>query len=180
MRDPAVAAVLDARTVARLRASRDDNARFLDVLDALPRTVCHFDLHPANLFATAGGTTTVVDWASVGIGAVGDDPGNLVPDAVFDFHLDPAHLDALFDTVADGYAEGLGANATVDVDVRAAMALAMATKYVWIGPAIAQALHDGRELLNRRPVDDTLAAWLPTLAFVLDRADDARRAFGVA
>jgi hypothetical protein len=177
--DPAIDAAFDGTTVTRLRALHDDNARFLDALDALPRTICQLDLHPANLFAT-GATTTVIDWASVGIGAIGEDPGNLVPDAVFDFHVPPPRIDALFDTVAGGYEAGLRyAGFEPDFDVRAAMSLAMAAKYVWIGPSIARSLRDGREHVNGRPIAETLDAWLPTLQFVLDRADDARAAFGL-
>ena len=45
---------------------------------------------PANLFADGDDCTVAVDWSFVGIGAIGEDAGNLVADAVLDFHVDPA------------------------------------------------------------------------------------------
>jgi hypothetical protein len=160
---------------ARARALRADNAQLLDAIDRLPRTLCHRDLHPANLF-DCDETTVAIDWAFVGIGAIGEDAGNLVPDAVFDFHLDPTQIDALYDAVATSYEAGLrdaGWRGTTGA-VRLALAATIAAKYVWIAPAIALARRDKRELLNRRPIEETLRAWKPTLAFVLDRADEAR------
>ena len=159
-----------------LEAMRADRGRFLAVLDGMPATLCHFDFHPANLFDGGHGTTAAIDWSFVGIGALGEDAGNLVPDAVLDFHVGPGELGALYDAVADGYTAGLrdagwsGSAATV----RLAMAATMAAKYAWIGPAVAHAAIDGRELLNGRPVAEALAWWAPTVAFLLDRAREAR------
>ena len=49
----------------------------------MPPTVCHLDVHPHNLFDGDGVDDTVlVDWAFVGIGALGEDPANLIVDAV--------------------------------------------------------------------------------------------------
>ena len=51
--------------------------QFLDALDRLPETLCHFDAFRRNLFARRTpdglGRTVVIDWAFVGIGAVGQD-----------------------------------------------------------------------------------------------------------
>src|SRR5262249_15368462 len=156
---------------ARAVRLRDHHTHLLDAIDALPQTLCHDDLHPANLFDDEH-TTVVIDWAFVGVGPIGEDAGNLVPDAVFDFHVNPAHIDALSETVTTAYESGLReAGWRGDHDqLRFAIAATMAAKYVWIAPAIALARHDGRELLNRRPIDETLRAWLPALDFVLDRA----------
>jgi hypothetical protein len=159
-----------------LEAMRVDSGRFLAVLDAMPATLCHFDFHPANLFDGGHDTTAAIDWSFVGIGALGEDAGNLVPDAVLDFHVGPGELGALYDAVADGYTSGLrdagwpGSAATV----RLAMSATMAAKYAWIGPALAHAAIDGRELLNGRPIAEALGWWAPTVGFLLDRADEAR------
>jgi hypothetical protein len=177
--DPVVFRLLSGeigeRNASRARALRADNAALLDALDALPRTLCHRDLHPANLF-DCGDTTVAIDWAFVGIGAIGEDAGNVVPDAVFDFHVDPAQIDRLYEIVATAYEAGLrdaGWHGTT-AQVRLALAATIAAKYVWIAPSIALARRERRELLNRRPIDETLRAWVPTLDFVLDRADEAR------
>jgi hypothetical protein len=159
-----------------LQAMRADRQRFLTVLDHMPTTLCHFDLHPANLFDGGRGTTAALDWSFVGIGALGEDAGNLVPDAVLDFHVGPEDLRALYDAVADGYSAGLrdagwtGPSTTV----RLAMSATMAAKYAWIGPALARAAIEGRELLNGRPIAEAVAWWAPAVAFLLDRASEAR------
>lgn len=162
--------------IEALRTMRAGRPHFLAVLDRMPATLCHFDFHPANLFDGGHGTTAAIDWSFVGIGALGEDAGNLVPDAVLDFHVGPEELAALYDAVADGYTAGLrdagwtGSDATV----RLAMAATMAAKYAWIGPALARAAIDGRELLNGRPIAEALSWWAPTVTFLVERAREAR------
>jgi hypothetical protein len=165
---------IGSRNAARARVLRMRNALLLDAIDTFPRTLCHRDLHPANLF-DCGDTTVAIDWAFVGIGAIGEDAGNLVPDAVFDFHIDPAEINDLYEVVTAAYETGLrdsGWRGTT-TELRLALAAAIAAKYVWIAPAIALARRDQRTLLNRRPIEETMRAWLPTLDFVLDRSDEA-------
>jgi hypothetical protein len=169
-----------AATAAGLVRMRADQDALLALLDGLPATLCHLDLHPANLFAV-GGATVAIDWAFVGLGAMGEDAGNLVPDAVFDFHVPPARLDALHDAVASGYRAGLAdAGAAVgDDDVLLALAAAMAAKYAWIGPALLRAVAEGRDQLNRRPLAEAVGAWAPAVHFLLDRAAEARARAGI-
>lgn len=175
-RDPLLAAWFPDPPVDRLQAMGADRSRFLDVLDHVPATVCHLDLHPTNLFDGGGGTTAVIDWSFVGIGAIGEDAGNLVPDAALDFHVAPEQLPHLYDAVADGYAGGLrdagwsGANGTV----RLAMAATMGAKYAWVGPALVRSVGERRPTLNGRPIAEALSWWAPTMRFLLDRADEAR------
>lgn len=178
-RHPLVAAWFPDPPVDELVAMRRDQPRFLAVLDGLPRTLAHLDLHPANLFA-AGRDTAVVDWAFVGVGALGEDPGNLVPDAALDFHVSPDRLDDLDATVTAGYLDGLraaGWDGTADL-VRLAMATTMAAKYAWIAPAILRATSEGRDQLNRRPTAEAVAAWAPTVHFLLARAREAAELAG--
>jgi thiamine kinase-like enzyme len=92
---------------------RRDQESFLRALDRTPNTVCHFDLHPANLFGEDD-ETVLIDWSFVGIGALGEDAGNLVPDAVLDFHVAPEHIDELYDIVRSGYLDGSGRRAGPD------------------------------------------------------------------
>ena len=162
--------------VEALRAMRADRRLFLAVLDRMPTTLCHFDFHPANLFDGGNDTTAAIDWSFVGMGALGEDAGNLVPDAVLDFHVGPEELSTLYDVVADGYAAGLrdAGWAGSDATVRLAMSATMAAKYAWIGPALVRAAIEGRKLLNGRPIAEALSWWAPTVTFLLDRAREAR------
>jgi hypothetical protein len=176
-RHPLVAAGFPDPPVDELVAMRADQERFLAVLDGMPPTLAHLDCHPANLF-DVDGDTVVIDWGFVGIGALGEDPGNLVPDSVLDFHVGAEHLDLLYETVASGYHAGLrdaGWSGSAD-DVRRAMAAAMAAKYAWIAPGILRATSEGRDRMNGRPIAEALAAWAPTVRFLLARADEARGA----
>jgi hypothetical protein len=175
-RRPLLADWFPAPPIAALQAMRADRGRFVAMLDRMPTTLCHLDFHPANLFDGGHGTTAAIDWSFVGIGALGEDAGNLVPDAVLDFHVGPEDLGALYEAVAGGYAAGLrdagwsGSDATV----RLAMSATMAAKYAWIGPALAQAVVEESELLNGRPINETVSWWAPTVGFLLDRAREAR------
>jgi hypothetical protein len=162
--------------VAAARRMREDQARLLAVIDGLPRTLCHLDLHPSNLISS-GATTVVIDWAFVGIGAVGEDAGNLVPDSVLDFHVAPADLDQLFELVHDGYLAGLrdaGWDGPAEL-VRLGMTATIAAKYAWILPAILRVTSEGRNRLNGRPVAEAMRWWGPVVPFLLRCADDARR-----
>jgi hypothetical protein len=153
-----------------------DQESFLRSLDALAPTLCHLDLHPANLFDT-GEETVLIDWSFVGIGAMGEDVGNLVPDSVLDFHVEPDRVEDLFSVVHDGYVAGLrdagwsGDEELVDLAMRATIA----AKYAWIAPAMLRAALDRREILNKRPIEDTFAWWAPLLPFFVRCAEDARR-----
>jgi hypothetical protein len=172
---PRVRASLPSSLAGPLRDMRADQPRFLAALDGLPRTLCHLDLHPANLFAV-GGETVAIDWSFVGVGALGEDAGNLVADAVLDFHVGPEHLDELLDTVCTGYAEGLadgGWRGSPDL-VRLGMSATMAAKYAWIGPAVLRAAAEEKEMLNRRPFDDAVQWWAPTVEFLLRQTSRAR------
>ena len=171
----------DGHDIDRLRAMRADRPWFLTALESLPTTLCHLDVHPGNLFTDPDGTTCAIDWAFVGIGNIGEDVANLVPDTVFDFHVAPGDIGELDELVTDCYLRGLnGAGIVIDrADVRLGMTAAMAAKYAWIGPSMLRAAVEERELLNGRPIADTIRAWAPPVRYLLERADEARRLAGL-
>ena len=174
--DPRVTAHVPDSMADEAIALRQDQRLFLDVIDRMPKTLCHLDLHPANLFADGADATVAIDWSFVGIGAIGEDAGNLVPDAVLDFHVPPEQIDDLHHAIRDGYEVGLrdrgwsGARDTVTL----AMSATIAAKYAWILPALVRAAIDDRALLNGRPFEQTLHWWIPTVRFIHERAEEAR------
>ena len=179
-RHPAVAAAFPDPPVDALAALWADRGRALAALDALPQTLTHHDLHPANLFDGSGGAgsaggTVAIDWSFVGRAGLGEDAGALVAEAVLDFYLPPGDLDALHAAVASGYHEGLrAAGADVDAEtVRAAMAAGVAAKFAWIAPALLWAAAEGRERLNGRPLAEGIAVWAAVIRWLLDRAPEA-------
>jgi hypothetical protein len=88
------------RGLIRLHEERE---RWFTLMERLPRTLCHLDVWPNNLFARNDGTFILVDWSFVGEGALGEDVGNLVPDSVFDLFVPARKLASLDRKVFDGY-----------------------------------------------------------------------------
>jgi hypothetical protein len=84
---------------------------YLNVMDRLPQTICHFDFFRRNLFlkntANPGNRTVAIDWAFVGHGCIGADISPLVIASLgfFEVGLDKAReLDQI---VFTEYLEGL-------------------------------------------------------------------------
>ena len=91
--------------------------------------------------------------------------------------VEPRDISELDQLVTDSYLRGLNSTgAPIErTDVRLGMTAAMAAKYAWIGPSMLRAAVEERELLNGRPIADTILAWAPIVRYLLDRADEARQ-----
>jgi thiamine kinase-like enzyme len=90
--------------VQLVHASRE---RLYQISESLPRTLCHLDFWPKNLLRRADGQIVLLDRAFAGVGAIGEDPGNLVPDSVFDHFIPAAEMPDLEQAVFEGYLAGL-------------------------------------------------------------------------
>jgi hypothetical protein len=109
--------------------------RLYQISESLPRTLCHLDFWPKNLFRRPGGEIVIIDWSFTGDGAIGEDAGNVVPDAVFDHFIGADQMPRLEQAVYEGYLRGLQA-AGWDDDPRL-VRLGMwssAVKYDWLAP----------------------------------------------
>ncbi|MFD2079268.1 Phosphotransferase enzyme family protein [Actinopolymorpha cephalotaxi] len=174
---PPVRRLVPADRVPAFQALWADRHRLLDVVDGLPRTLCQLDFHPRNLFDVAG-QTVVIDWAFAGVGALGEDLGNLLVDAVTDFHLPPAKLPELFETLVGGYADGLsaaGLPGSGGAEVARMVAAGAAAKYGWLAPAIPAVVAQGRTTLNGRPIEESAPVWVACGDFLVQLADLALR-----
>jgi len=178
-REPLVQAHLGRHRAEPLRRMWADQGAFLETLDGLPQTVCHNDLHPANLFAV-GRETVLIDWAFVGVGAIGEDAAVLVADSVLDFHVEPERFEELFEKVWRAYAAGMADAGWPDAEevVRKAMDATLGARYGWIGPAMLRAVTAGRTTMNRRPIAEAVAWWGQTVPLLLDHAGAARERRG--
>jgi hypothetical protein len=137
----------------------------LQKLEAGPQTFCHLDFYPENLFG-GDDETILVDWAYCGIGALGEDPGNFVPDALLDGFVEPEQADELERAVWEGFRAGL-ADAGWDGDERGVRFAFCATpwlKYQWVPPALASWTLD----------DATQARWRATLPLIDRLGEEAR------
>jgi hypothetical protein len=118
----------------RLLAHRDD---LLAAMEGLPRTRSHLDVWVSNEIRRPGGQVVLLDWAFVGDGAVGEDLGNHIPDAVFDLFWPAERLGDLDRACFDAYLSGLreaGWRGS-DRDVRLGV-VASCVKYTWLLPLL--------------------------------------------
>jgi hypothetical protein len=140
-----------------------DDDGVLERLDALPHTLCHHDLHPANVLGAAA--DVVVDWAYCGLAPLGLDAGVLVADGVADAAIAPELADEAATTVWDGYATGLaGGGWRGDLDVvRWAFLRGTALRLSWLADS-----------LPRIPEADVRTAWRATLDLLARWRDEAR------
>ena len=68
---------------------------------------CHLDLWVSNVIQRPTGELALLDWAFTGDGALGEDIGNHIPDAVFDLFWPAERLPELAETCIDNYLDGL-------------------------------------------------------------------------
>jgi len=178
---PRAVAVWPAAVRAGLRALWERRGELVDLAEALPQTTCHLDVWPMNLIAREGPGAEIVllDWAFAGVGAVGEDVGNLIPDSVADGLIDPGLLPEIDAAVTGGYLAGLRAGGWRgrESEVRRAVEVTGAAKYCWLAPRMLQRLDagGGPSFYDRRGAEQTLAGRLGVLALV---AGWGRRALG--
>jgi len=142
-----------------------EREELLAALGRVPRTLCHLDFWPRNLFDD-GGATVAIDWAFLGIGAIGEDAGNLVPDSVFDGFLPPGRINELHDLVWSEYLAGLRDSGWPgdERDARLGFCVGAALKYVWVRPRVAAG----------RPLEGGPEATAACLGLLDRLADEAR------
>ncbi len=123
------------------------------ILLRLPRTVAHLDVWPNNIIGTERGPV-FLDWAFCGDGAVGEDIGNLIPDAVLDLLIPSHDLADLEHGVFAAYVAGLrdvGWTGTA-AEVELAM-MASAVKYYWLVPLLLERVDAETHLAYGVPAD---------------------------
>jgi hypothetical protein len=172
---PLVAAVWPESLRKRLRLLWKHRHQLVERVESLPRTLAHLDVWPANVVGD-----TLLDWAFVGDGAVGEDVGNLVPDAFFDGFLPLEDLPDLALEAPRAYARTVAAESGGRVDEATALLgvrAGGAAKYGWLAPLMLSRLGEQRWASygggpQREPAD-VLAARRPVLELVVNWADIA-------
>jgi phosphotransferase family enzyme len=150
------------------RALWDEAPRLVAAVERLPRTLCHFDLHPGNLLV-AGGDVTLVDWGCVGIGPIGEDAANLIATAVLDLHVRPALLRPLHRAVVSAYHAGLaegGWSWSLD-ETDHAIRISSAVKFAWVLPDLLRAAARGAAALGGHLLADVAEPWAAVAAHVV-------------
>lgn len=95
----------------RARRVWDERHALLDALDRLPQTVVHGDADRRNLFTRRGADgmeeTVAIDWAWLGVAALGEDLVNLVAASTLWFQAEPRDLPVLAEACLAAYGTGL-------------------------------------------------------------------------
>lgn len=124
----------------RLVAHQDD---LFDVMEQLPRTLCHLDAWVSNVIRRPTGEIVLLDWAFAGDGAVGEDLGNYLPDAVSDLFWPAERLAELETACWPAYLAGLHDRGWSGSDRDARLGLvASCVKYVWFVPLLLKQAGD--------------------------------------
>lgn len=122
--------------------------------ERLPRTTNHLDLWVSNEIRRPDGAVVLLDWAFVGDGAVGEDLGNHLPDAVFDLFWPAERLPELADACWSAFCDGLrdGGWTGRRSDARLGM-ITSAVKYDWLLPLLLQRAGDAEHQAYHRAAD---------------------------
>jgi Phosphotransferase enzyme family len=157
-------------------------ARLYEIAEALPRVLSHLDFWTKNLIMRSDGRVVLLDWAFAGDGAVGEDVGNLVPDAAFDHFVPAASLPDLEAAALTAYIDGLAAAGwSGDPRIVELGMCASAVKYDWLTPAMLAAASAPRQLRYGGTEEiDADHRFRERGVALLDNAQRARRAVVLA
>jgi hypothetical protein len=168
----------------------EERGVYLDALDRLPQTLCHFDIFRRNLFArrTAGGDhrTVAIDWAFAGKGALGEELVPLILGSVMFFEVGLDQAQELEEIAFEGYLEGLrDAGSQGDPrQVRLGYAAAASLRYKfndagrWLAMVLNEDLHPMILQMWGMPIEQVVDHGAQ-FASVFDRlADEARDLIG--
>jgi hypothetical protein len=154
-----------------------DRATYLRWADELPAVICHNDVWPNNVFASAE-STTLIDWAFAGRGHLGSDPGNLVTDSCGDLLFPTGLLPELDEAATRGYQAGLIEGGwRGDRRVPRFGMCVMAAKWAWLVPhMLGLAANDAHAVYGDQSVDsnELFAARAAMLAYNAALAAEAR------
>ena len=177
---PLIARAYPASNVEGLMSIYADRDKLLGALEDLPQTLCHNDAFRRNLFAhvAADGTdcTVAVDWALVGIGAIGEEIAPLIAE------IDPSLSLETDTSIFEGYINGLRDAGWYGQPYLARLGylLTAALRYV-LGSTrviLELALNENRHILMRQrkglSIEDAMSYFAETQRFLLSLADEAR------
>lgn len=184
---PFVQRGLDQSTQTRVLRLLAEKDHILAVNDRLPQVLCHNDAHRRNFIWTQsepGGEEELVaiDWAMVGLGAVGNDLGKIIQNSMLLLDFDPFEADQLDAAGFESYLAGI-ADTGVSIDPRMVRLGQLISLSYWVGAALpgwianmlAPRSRNNLQTMYGRSAEDALACWVELEQHCLDRTDEARR-----
>jgi hypothetical protein len=165
----------------------DDHVALLAALARFPQTVCHNDAFRRNLFArmTEQGTvkTVLIDWSSIGLGAVGQELGSLLAGSLDFGAVEVAQAEQLDALVFTRYVDGLQEAGWRDDPRKVRMAYTVSAPLLYelcyTVPTVRYLLSNeigisGIEQIVGQSIEALIQLWNQTITFRLKLADEAR------
>jgi hypothetical protein len=163
---------------------------YLDALDRLPQTICHFDVFRRNLFArkTADGDhqTVAIDWAFVGRGPIGADLNPLVWMSIALGGVALDKLQEFEEIVFEGYLEGLREAGWQGDPQGVRLGYTAATvRYLfgevgrWLAFILDESLHAAAEQAFGMPMGEAFDSVARTRRPLFTKLDEARDLMGI-
>lgn len=190
--DPLLRDLYPADLIAGVRRLWSERELFCAALEQLPQTLCHHDLWRNNLAARLGPhgqpQTVLFDWEVAGLGAPGEDVGNLLGVSLLNLDCAAEQAAALAETLLRSYLAGLRvAGGAGEAAVRGAFAAAAALRCVFSATCWPVAIvrdESGRfrretEQRWQRPIEAIFAQWASLTHFLLERVAKARPWLGL-
>lgn len=187
---PLVRRAFPTPVAERLLRLHTERAEILATLDQQPQTLCHLDAFSGNLLARHSDVgreqTVALDWAFVGIAAVGEEVGHLVAWSLLLGEIAVDEAAQLRAVVLAGYREGLRAAGWAGSAVAltratewgaagaAALRWALSAANSAVGPAFDERARAMLEQRTGRPIEQAMAERARLTSFLLDWLDETR------
>lgn len=188
---PLVRAAFPVPVADRLLALWEERNVWMDLLDRMPLTLCHFDTWKPNLLAGIGAdgqdTTVTLDWQSVGLGPAGE-VGNLLLTALMTLEVNVSEAKALDTAIWEGYLAGLQESGWQGnaQQVRFCYTVYPALRWGLVFPMLmilpyvfSESKRAEAEAKYGRSIEALLREWARALYVLLDLAEEARGLAGI-
>ena len=176
----------DDKQKLRVLQLLDEKEYFFDANYRLPQVLCHNDASRKNFMWSRSAQTgeeelVGIDWAFSGIGALGNDLGQLVGTSLFFFEYDPMKAETLEAAQLEGYLAGLADN-DIQIDPRLVRLAYLISLSFWMGVMLpgwtavmlAPESKFNVQVMFGYDAETVLEGWVRINEFCLSRADEAR------
>jgi hypothetical protein len=182
---PLVRVAFPVPVTDRLLALWAQRTVWMDILDRMPQTICHFDTWRPNLLASIDpdgqDRTVALDWQCMGLGPVGE-VGNLLLTALMTLEVPASQANALDTAIWESYLQGLQEagwtgnphHARFCYTAYPALRWGLVFPMLMILPCVLD--EDKRaeaEAKYETTIEELLHRWAGALYFLLDLADEA-------
>lgn len=184
---PLVQTAFPVPVANRLLALWAERMTWMDILDRIPLTLCHFDTWRPNLLASIGhdgqDRTVALDWQCMGLGPAGE-VGNLLLTSLISLEVKTSEAKSLDTAIWESYLQGLRETGWEGnpCHVRFCYTAYPALRWGLVFPMLmilpyvfSESKRAEAEAKYGQSIEELLSQWAKALYFLLDMADEARR-----